>query len=777
MDSSYSKYSGIPVIESGIQNSDIILRGYKTDSFGSLVQSSVFAISSIFVTFMGVLVIDYYEIFHRFAGKSTMIFEDHANLSKVFIIYWHLTTLWFLIIHAKRTSLTTFFLSQSNVDEAEFVLVEVQRQNMVQSTDLGKMVEFAHRIESFFKKFTKSNVSKELVELQHTKSGLIYIEYECVRYIYNSKVAVFEPYKFKFGALNCDVFQTANGLTDGEAINRIELSGPNEILFSQSSFWISVQKEFSGIFYLYQMMTLSIWYFYAYYYMGMLLTVTIIASGIVKVMVSLSAQKKVVEMATFTGYNRVLRNGGWTEIDSNHLVAGDVVEIMANGVPLSADFCILNGDVVVDESSLTGEALPVSKVQVKNDSNPFSKEINAKLNVLFAGTIVLETQCAVKDDKVFAVVLDTGGSTEKGKLVRDILFPVPFVFVFTEHLKIVVPILILWGVILLFASVWMLDAADLGSWFYGMFSISQVLSPVLPAVLVIGQSVSAERLRGKEIVCVDLNRITLAGKVKVFCFDKTGTLTKEGLNFLGVRELETKNNAIVCVPVNSQFENFSTKMKLAMQACHSLSVAQNRFVGNFVDVEMFKSTNANIDRNLSSVIHPEGTHLTIKITRRFEFSHSHAYMSAVCTDNKSEESYIFLKGSYEKILGLVQSSSVPKDFVQQAKKHASEGFYIIAIAGKVIPTKIAEDQNIKREELEKDVDLIGLLLFRNELKEDTPTALAHLREGGCRNVMITGDHQNTALFIAKAAGMLRDNDNGIAPKVIMAELVDKVFYK
>jgi magnesium-transporting ATPase (P-type) len=54
--------------------------------------------------------------------------------------------------------------------------------------------------------------------------------------------------------------------------------------------------------------------------------------------------------------------------------------------------------------------------------------------------------------------------------------------------------------------------------------VAKVLSPLIPAVLVIGQSVAAERLREKGILCVDLQRITLGGKVKIFAFDKTGLL-------------------------------------------------------------------------------------------------------------------------------------------------------------------------------------------------------------------------------------------------------------
>jgi magnesium-transporting ATPase (P-type) len=510
--------------------------------------------------------------------------------------------------------------------------------------------------------------------------------------------------------------------------------------------------------------------------MGLVLTVVIISSGIIKVVVSLSAQKKVVEMATFVGVNQVLRNGRWTEINSNHLVVGDVIEV-CTGI-LSADVAILSGEVVVDESTLTGEALPVSKNCLKNEDQKFSKEGNAKLNILYAGTTVLETKCSIDREIVTAIVLDTGGSTEKGKLVRDILYPLPYVFVFTEHLKIVFFILILWGIVLLLASIFMLEVADLGSWFFGMFSISQVLSPVLPAVLVIGQSVSVKRLREKGIECVDLNRITLAGKVKVFCFDKTGTIilrlgtmTKEGLEFSGVREIRGQNEV---TSLNSTFQSFSDLMKIAMQSCHSLSLMQHKVVGNFVDTEMFRATNATLDQRLSNLIHPMEDDSDIEIKRRFEFSHSHAYMASVCQVQNDGKSYVFLKGSSEKIMSLVRPSSIPKKFNDIVKSHAAEGYYIIAFAGKEITTQLADDPSTPRSKLEQDVDLIGILLFRNELKPDTPMALALLKEGGCRNVMITGDHQHTALFIAKASGLISTNEAGILPKVIMADFHEKV---
>ena len=74
--------------------------------------------------------------------------------------------------------------------------------------------------------------------------------------------------------------------------------------------------------------------------------------------------------------------------------------------------------------------------------------------------------------------------------------------------------------------------------------------------------------------------------------------------------------------------------------------------------------------------------------------------------------------------------------------------------------------------LEQDVQLIGLCLFRNELKHDTPEALELLREGGCRLVMITGDNADTAVFVAKRSGMIRGSLHG-EPIVVMGNIFEE----
>jgi cation-transporting ATPase 13A3/4/5 len=627
------------------------------------------------------------------------------------------------------------------------------KESPIHLKNSGFVVQVATWLEKKLQWMIQSERVQELCEVVTTESNIKYIVFHCVRYILNTTTQEFERQSLNVDIDNLDYMGI--GLEENEANRRLNLIGRNELAFKAETLWQGLLSEFSGPFYLYQLMILLTWYFYAYYYMGIVLTVVIIISGVTKVIVSSFAQQRVLDMIRFNGEVNVMRNGRWRVIDIHELVPGDIFELKLTQQILSVDCVILNGDVVMDESSLTGEALPVGKF-AWDFSNTYSKE-NAKMSTLYAGTNILEVQAGESNEKCIGVVTETGSMTERGKLVREILYPIPFVFTFHEHLKLVIPLLFLWGIVMLIVSILMLESETVDSWFYGMFSISQILSPLLPTVFVIGQSISAERLRAQGIMCMDLNRITLSGKVKIFCFDKTGTLTKEGLEFLGVQCVGPDT---LLLSLTRSFENFPTIVKALMMSCHTLTTVNGKYVGNFVDTEMFKATRAVIVPTNNAFISDHNAKPMFKIIKRFQFVHSHSYMTVIAEDLETNERFVFIKGSYERILEKVRPHSIPVDFVTQALYHASKGCYVIAIAGKSLTD---EFQGRSRDELEKDLDLLGILLFRNELKSDTREVLKELKDGGCNTIMITGDHPLTASYIGSQCFMvenLGDKDLG-----------------
>eukprot|EP01068_Selenidium_serpulae_P017904 Selendium_serpulae@DN6417_c1_g1_i8.p1 len=129
-------------------------------------------------------------------------------------------------------------------------------------------------------------------------------------------------------------------------------------------------------------------------------------------------------------------------------------------------------------------------------------------------------------------------TTEKGKLIKGILFPPRIVFKFDQHWKLVFAILLFYGS-LNFLMACLFINWQLVSWFYGIFAVSQVMSPLIPTAFLNNQAIGSRRLNKLKIYCVNMGRVFACGKLKIFCFDKTGTMTKEGLDFHGVHSIST----------------------------------------------------------------------------------------------------------------------------------------------------------------------------------------------------------------------------------------------
>lgn len=520
------------------------------------------------------------------------------------------------------------------------------------------------------------------------------------------------------------------------------------------------------------MMCLWVWLDFNYYYMAIVQIVVILVSAIVKVILRRRSENKVKSLAEFRASCWVRREGKWSQIDTAYLVPGDVIRIV-RGMDVPCDAVLLREDCVVDESNLTGEAMPIRKFSVlPDDPTPYHKEEGTgKAVTLFSGTRILEAKEGTE-----AIVTHTGPSTDKGALVKQILFPTRVIFTFDEHLKGVIILLLIWGIIAFGLTIWLMGRGDITSWFYGIFIISEIMSPLLPAALVVGQSVAAARLKAQHIQCIHLPRIMLAGKVRTFCFDKTGTLTKEGLDFVGVLQTlpptpnkEKEENGLPARPIwddqKDQVDTMSPRMRMGLGGCHGVTQVESQDsgflepIGNPVDMEQFRASGFSLVRNpktqgILDEMTSSDSSITLHVIRRFEFIHSRASMSVALRDpaQDSDRVGIYVKGAFEKIRDMVHPSSLPEDYDRLTDRLASQGYYVLALAYK--EAKEHQVRSWDRETMEQDVQFLGLLLFRNSLKPDTTKAIGELKAGDIRPVMITGDHALTGVHIARKCGMV-----------------------
>ncbi|KAJ1974536.1 hypothetical protein H4R35_003562 [Dimargaris xerosporica] len=747
------------------------LRGYRDNIFGSTTLGTLVVTSVTLVMLLAVITADYYG---SLPGPSFSLTHGSSKLSaSIFILVWYLTALWFVGLTVVRARLRNFFRIQTLPTEGTWVQVEQTMVPMVLLNEESRLLRLMHRYEDKLRYLLGWHVHITTTPLRQTTQQRLYFNYQCTRFVYDDKHKVFAPFEFDIGVRNCDILRRAMGLTHQEAEYRRELLGPNFVSVKVPSFASALAQEFVGFFYLYQLIILWLFYYFAYYQIGLVDTGVILVSALIKVTIRIKSECRLKSMAEHKSRCKVLRDHAWKTISTSELVPGDVYEVLHNqSVP--CDSVSLAGNIVVNESSLTGEPLPIRKFPLRDDNGLFDSAGSSKNNILYAGTNILQAEPVNYGRAPLAMAFRTGTLTDKGQLVRKILYPAPVSFIFNEQLKIVLAILAIQGMCMFGFSVW-LQAKDLtSSWFYGMFALAQLISPLLPAALMVGQSVASSRLREQRICCVDLPRIMIAGKVQMFCFDKTGTLTKEGLEFYGGQPLtslitKTTSDHLEAPPQfgprKIDVEQFPRLLKLGVVSCHAVADVNKQLIGNPVDIEMFKSTGWDLcqpekDDCLDTLCDSrQASDDKVHVVKRYEFDHARASMSVAVLDPTTNHVHIYVKGSFEKLRDLASASSIPSDYDHVTAQLARQGCYVLAMAhrdlGPVDPTTLHQ---WSRDQMEQGIALIGLVLFKNNLKPDTADAIAELKQGATRTVMITGDTALTGVFIARACGLAPPND-------------------
>ncbi|KAJ1717875.1 hypothetical protein LPJ61_007090, partial [Coemansia biformis] len=130
-------------------------------------------------------------------------------------------------------------------------------------------------------------------------------------------------------------------------------------------------------------------------------------------------------------------------------------------------------------------------------------------------------------------------------------------------------------------------------------------------------------------------------------------------------------------------------------------------------------------------------------------------MSVAVLDPATGRVHVFVKGSFERVKQLAVAESAPANYDKVTACWAKHGCYVLALAHRDLgAVDLDSVARMSREELEDGCSLAALLLFRNQLKEDTAAAIRELREGGTRTVMVTGDAALTGVYIARECGMV-----------------------
>ncbi|KAJ2232243.1 hypothetical protein IWW45_005106 [Coemansia sp. RSA 485] len=337
-------------------------------------------------------------------------------------------------------------------------------------------------------------------------------------------------------------------------------------------------------------------------------------------------------MSAYTCSVTVVRDGKRAVVDSSDLVPGDIFELSGSQfktVPCEA--LLLEGDCIVNESMLTGESVPESKLaitavnsrvlqDINMSAHTFSSEVSR--HMLFAGTHLVRvrggrgTYCSSNSTSecaagrgpathATAMVLRTGFNTTKGMLVQSILFPKPTSFKFYRdafRFIGVLALVALVGFVINTVNLHRLSVSASRIVQRAFDLITVAIPPALPACMSIGVAFAASRLGKKGIFTISPSRINVASKVAAVCFDKTGTLTEDGLDLLGICVLskESEGELVELAPnvedISEQSDHPLSVLH-ALATCHSLNLVDNLPVGDPLETKMLEFSKWTIDED------------------------------------------------------------------------------------------------------------------------------------------------------------------------------------
>jgi len=428
----------------------------------------------------------------------------------------------------------------------------------------------------------------------------------------------------------------------------------------------------------------------------------------------------------------VIRDGKRVQIAGREVVCGDLL-VITEGDRVAADATVLDGhDLMLDESLLTGESLPVRKVAAAVDLQIELLAGGEDSHHVFAGTLVVQGTAKV-------LVRATGAHSEMGKIGKDLRS------IETEqpHLQRQMNWLIRdFAIVGAVAGVMAVLLFGLlrGSWLQAMLggiALGMSLLPEeFPLVMTVFMAMGAWRISQARVLTRRASAIETLGATTVLCTDKTGTLTENRMTVVTLRGADGRWD-------KDSKEPPSPAMRDVLDVAFSASAKEPSDPMDLAVHAMATSTGElpvprNADRQL---------------IRAYGLRSDLFAVANVTCDKAQRSTRAYAKGALEAIGELCHLPSDQLAFVHtQVDELAGRGIRVLAVAQS---SQLDQGQIATLPDSPRgiDFDYVGLIGFADPLRSNVPAAVEECRCAGIRVLMITGDYPATARAIGGQAGM------------------------
>ena len=439
---------------------------------------------------------------------------------------------------------------------------------------------------------------------------------------------------------------------------------------------------------------------------------------------------------------KVLRDGSITKLQTRELVPGDIVSLEAGDYIPADGRLIENAGLKVDESTLTGESVPVEK-----SVDTIEKEVPLadRTNMVFSGSFVTYGRGSF-------VVTDTGMNTETGKIASLLKNTSEKKTPLQVNLdafgrKLSIMIIVLCG--LLF-GISIVRGQNPGDAF--MFAVALAVAAIpeaLSSIVTIVLSFGTRKMASENAIVRKLQAVEGLGSVSVVCSDKTGTLTQ---NKMTVEDFYVYNKNVPVDKTGNYDDNVRKLMSYSV-LCNDSIVEDGQEIGDPTETALV----AVAEKGNMSVKEERENY---KRLSEIPFDSDRKLMSTL---HKIDGKYIMIvKGAQDIIEDRICdiwsgnknekiTEEIRKDIELQNEKYSEEGLRVLGFAYKEFDS--LKDLTLEDE---KDLTFLGLVAMMDPPREESRVAVEECKKAGIKPVMITGDHKITAAAIAKRIGILND---------------------
>ncbi len=484
-----------------------------------------------------------------------------------------------------------------------------------------------------------------------------------------------------------------------------------------------------------------------------IILIVVIVNAIIGVAQESKAEKSLEALQKLSDHaSKVIRDENMQIVPAKELVPGDIV-VLDTGDYIPADLRIIEAvNLKAQESSLTGESVPVEKFSEIIEETEIG--IGDRKNMLFSSSLVTYGRGK-------GIVVETGMTTEVGKIAGMINSTEKQQTPLQQKLDklgktLGIAALVICVIIFIIG---ILQGKEVISMFMTAVSLAVAAIPEgLVAVSTIVLAIGVQKMVKKNAIVKRLPAVETLGSATVICSDKTGTLTQNKMTvekiFWNDAIREVKNIA------ENEVDEELTKLVYANMLCNDTKISSDgTLTGDPTETAL-------VDMGFKLSFDPS-IYDRMQRVEEIPFDSDRKLMTTV---NKVGEKYVvYTKGGIDELLRRCNSyeigGQINKDLESYINKIREENEKMAKEALRVLGCAYKEIDHIPSKEemkiIENDLIFIGMVGMIDPPREEAKAAVEKCKTAGIKTVMITGDHKITATAIAKKLGILENEDEAI----------------